>query len=201
MSCARLSQRGRSNAVDGRRCCPTVPVGAAQLVHKSLRLLPQRTEQRGRRLSRGVVGGGARQGTPPARRRHDQVQACHPRSSQDVRGEELLRPYAWAAAARVRQVRFRSRPNLSRKVEPEEYFPHIDRYLAAHPDCSRIFVATDQRQWLKILEQAYPGKIVSFSKWSLSDSDENRFRDDAPGPPEGSRSSSTCCCSRAAAMS
>lgn len=69
-------------------------------------------------------------------------------------------------------------PNLSRKVEPEEYFPHIDRYLAAHPDCERIFVATDQRQWLKTLEQAYPGKIASFSEWSLSDSDENRFRDD-----------------------
>lgn len=69
-------------------------------------------------------------------------------------------------------------PNLSRKVEPEEYFPHIDRYLAEHPECTRIFVATDQRQWLKTLEQAYPGKIISFSEWSLSDSDENRFRDD-----------------------
>ena len=69
-------------------------------------------------------------------------------------------------------------PNLSRKVEPEEYFPHIDRYLAEHPECSRIFVATDQRQWLKTLERAYPDKIISFSEWSLSDSDENRFRDD-----------------------
>ena len=76
-------------------------------------------------------------------------------------------------------------PNLSRKVEPEEYFPHIDRYLAAHPDCRRIFVATDQRQWLKTLEQAYPGKIVSFSEWSLSDSDENRFRDDGARAARG----------------
>ena len=66
-------------------------------------------------------------------------------------------------------------PNLSRKIEPEEYFPHIDRYLAEHPKCSRIFVATDQRQWLRKLEQAYPEKIVSFSEWSLSDGDENRF--------------------------
>jgi hypothetical protein len=69
-------------------------------------------------------------------------------------------------------------PNLSRKVEPEEYFPHIDRYLADHPKCERIFVATDQRQWLKTLEQAYPEKIVSFSEWSLSDSNKNSFRDD-----------------------
>ena len=70
-------------------------------------------------------------------------------------------------------------PNLSRKIEPEEYYPHIDRYLAANPDCQRIFVATDQRQWLKTLEQAYPDKIISFSEWSLSDSDQNRFYDDS----------------------
>ena len=68
-------------------------------------------------------------------------------------------------------------PNLSRKVEPEEYFPHIDRFLAEHPKCERIFVATDQRQWLKTLEQAYPRKIISFSEWSLSDTDENSFNE------------------------
>lgn len=68
-------------------------------------------------------------------------------------------------------------PNLSRKVVPEEYFPVIDRYLADHPDCEGIFVATDQRQWLKVLEEAYPGKIISYSEKSLSDSDANRFHD------------------------
>lgn len=67
--------------------------------------------------------------------------------------------------------------NLSRKVLPEEYVSHIDEYLATHPDGTRIFVATDQRQWLKVLEQAYPGKILSFSEKSLSDSNENRFHD------------------------
>ena len=56
-------------------------------------------------------------------------------------------------------------------------FPYIDRYLAAHPKCKRIFVATDQRQWLKIMETAYPDKIISFSQWSLSDSADNRFHD------------------------
>jgi hypothetical protein len=76
-------------------------------------------------------------------------------------------------------------PNLSRKVEPEEYSPHIDRYLAEHPKCSRIFVATDQRQWLNTLEQAYPGRIVSFSEWSLSDSDQNRFHDDGAKAARG----------------
>ncbi|MEZ5777645.1 MAG: hypothetical protein R3E44_04710 [Paracoccaceae bacterium] len=68
-------------------------------------------------------------------------------------------------------------PNLSRKVLPEEYFPHIDRYLAEHPKCTRIFVATDQRQWLKDMETAYPGKVISYSEISLSDTDENRFHD------------------------
>ncbi|WP_138935584.1 hypothetical protein [Roseovarius arcticus] len=70
---------------------------------------------------------------------------------------------------------FGTGPNLSRKVLPEEYFPQIDQYLAHNPGCTGIFVATDQRQWLKVLEEAYPGKILSFSQWSLSDSDENNF--------------------------
>jgi hypothetical protein len=70
---------------------------------------------------------------------------------------------------------FGTGPNLSRKVLPEEYYPHIDKYLAEHPKCKFIFVATDQRQWLKDLEAAYPGKILSFSEWSLSDSEENNF--------------------------
>lgn len=67
--------------------------------------------------------------------------------------------------------------NLSRKVLPEEYFPHIDRYLKDHPKCTKIFVATDQRQWLKVLQEAYPDKIVSFSQRSLGDGNENRFHD------------------------
>lgn len=70
---------------------------------------------------------------------------------------------------------FGTGPNLARKVLPEEYFSWIDRYLAEHPKCTHIFVATDQRQWLQELEEAYPGKILSFSEWSLSDSDENNF--------------------------
>lgn len=68
--------------------------------------------------------------------------------------------------------------NLSRKVTPEEYFPYIDQYLAEHLDCTRIFVATDQRQWLSVLEDTYPGQILSFSTWSLSGDSENNFHDD-----------------------
>ena len=68
-------------------------------------------------------------------------------------------------------------PNLSRKVLPEEYYPYIDKYLAEHPKCSAIFVATDQRQWLKDLEKAYPDKVISYAEISLSDTDENKFHD------------------------
>ncbi|MGJ8584735.1 MAG: hypothetical protein ACSHXD_11620 [Marinosulfonomonas sp.] len=68
-------------------------------------------------------------------------------------------------------------PNLARKVEPEEYFPHIDRYLSEHPKCKTIFVATDQRQWLKAVQARYPDLVVSFSEWSLGDTDDNKFHD------------------------
>jgi len=66
-------------------------------------------------------------------------------------------------------------PNLSRKIVPEEYFPHIDRYLSENPECDRIFVATDQRQWLKTVETAYPDHVISYAQLSLSESDDNMF--------------------------
>lgn len=66
-------------------------------------------------------------------------------------------------------------PNLSNKILPEMYFSHINKYLEEHPKCIRIFVATDQRQWLDVLKKAYPEKILSFSKMSLSESNENCF--------------------------
>lgn len=68
-------------------------------------------------------------------------------------------------------------PNLSRKITPEEYFPYIRDYLEKHPDCERIFVATDQRQWLKVLEAAFPDHIISYSEMSLSTSDQNMFNE------------------------
>jgi hypothetical protein len=72
---------------------------------------------------------------------------------------------------------FGAGPNLGRKIPPEEYFPHIDAYLTRHPACGRIFVATDQRQWLQAVERAYPDRVISYSDRSLSDSEANRFHD------------------------
>lgn len=68
-------------------------------------------------------------------------------------------------------------PNCSQKITPDMYYPHIDRYLREHPKCQRIFVATDQRQWLEELRKAYPDKVISVSERSLADSNENRFHD------------------------
>lgn len=70
---------------------------------------------------------------------------------------------------------FGSGPNLGRKVMPEEYFPLIDAYLESAPEGTKIFMATDQRQWLKIVQEAYPGKVLSFAEASLSDDDQNRI--------------------------
>lgn len=43
-------------------------------------------------------------------------------------------------------------------VSPGEYFGPIDRYLRAHPG-ARIFLATDQVQYLELMEARYPGIV------------------------------------------
>ena len=51
-------------------------------------------------------------------------------------------------------------PRLSRIVRPREYFPLIDRYTAKHGPC-RIFVATDQKQFVEEMRSRYGGRIIS----------------------------------------
>ena len=50
--------------------------------------------------------------------------------------------------------------NTWQKVEPEAYFPEVDRYLAVHPE-AKLFVATDQAQYLQSMEERYAGRILS----------------------------------------
>lgn len=50
--------------------------------------------------------------------------------------------------------------NTRQKVEPEAYFPEVDRYLAVHPE-AKLFVATDQAQYLQSMEERYAGRILS----------------------------------------
>jgi alpha-1,6-fucosyltransferase-like protein len=51
-------------------------------------------------------------------------------------------------------------PALRDIVPPEEYIPEIDAYLRDHPG-GRIFVATDQRQYIEFFREHY-GDIVLF---------------------------------------
>lgn len=44
-------------------------------------------------------------------------------------------------------------------VPPEVYVPEIDAYREAQPDC-KIFVATDQRQYLEFMRERYPTSVV-----------------------------------------
>ncbi len=54
----------------------------------------------------------------------------------------------------------RGAKNTRQKVKPEAYFPEVDRYLAIHPK-AKLFVATDQAQYLQSLEERYAGRILS----------------------------------------
>ncbi|WP_141699047.1 nodulation protein NodZ [Candidatus Thiosymbion oneisti] len=54
----------------------------------------------------------------------------------------------------------RGAKNTRQKVKPEAYFPEVDRYLAVHPK-AKLFVATDQAQYLQSLEERYAGRILS----------------------------------------
>jgi len=45
-------------------------------------------------------------------------------------------------------------------VSPAEYFTSIDAWIARQPDL-KIFVATDQIQYLDVMRNRYPGRVVS----------------------------------------
>ncbi len=50
-------------------------------------------------------------------------------------------------------------PRLMRIVHPVEYFPEIDRYIDANGDC-RIFLATDQQQFVEQVRDRYGDRLV-----------------------------------------
>ena len=54
----------------------------------------------------------------------------------------------------------KSSAKLMRIISPEQYYPYIDQYLAENAGC-RIFVATDQVQFLDQLRDRYGEKIIS----------------------------------------
>ena len=55
----------------------------------------------------------------------------------------------------------RSAPRLMRIVKPASYFKYIDEYTEKNGDC-KIFVATDQEQFLDEMRQRYGDRILSY---------------------------------------
>lgn len=55
----------------------------------------------------------------------------------------------------------RSHPNLMKVVPPAEYFLFIDDYLVKNPQ-AKIFMATDQRQFIEVVKERYPNKLVYY---------------------------------------
>ena len=62
---------------------------------------------------------------------------------------------------------------LMRIVPPEEYYPHIDKFLAEN-EGGKVFVATDQRQFLDQMREHYGDKIIAYTA-IRSDSTQNPF--------------------------
>lgn len=54
-----------------------------------------------------------------------------------------------------------SLPGLMRVIPPSEYFPYIDKYIAENEAC-RIFVATDQKQFLNEVAARYGDRVISY---------------------------------------
>ena len=52
-------------------------------------------------------------------------------------------------------------PELMRIIKPREYFPYIDEYIRKHSNC-KIFVATEQQQFLRQMTSRYGERILSY---------------------------------------
>ncbi len=64
--------------------------------------------------------------------------------------------------------------HLSKIIPPAKYFPHIDEFIQKQPD-AKIFLATDQAQFVEQMRAKYPGRILTQST-ILSDSQVNTFQ-------------------------
>lgn len=63
---------------------------------------------------------------------------------------------------------------ISKIIYPKQYFPHIDAYVREHPG-SKIFLATDQAQFVEEMQAQYPGRILTQST-IFSSSQVNSFQ-------------------------
>ena len=58
---------------------------------------------------------------------------------------------------KVRQAK-----RIEKIITPGKYFPHIDSFLRQHPD-AKIFLATDQDQYVEQMMEKYPGRVLTQS--------------------------------------
>lgn len=68
----------------------------------------------------------------------------------------------------------RESKRIERIIPPQEYFSHIDAFISQFPD-SKIFLATDQVQYVEQMQRKYPGRVLTQST-ILSDSKVNSFQ-------------------------
>lgn len=67
-----------------------------------------------------------------------------------------------------------SHPQINRKVKPKEYYPFIDKYISHNKGC-KIFLATDQIQYVDILRKRYGDRVLAYGA-TRSDGVVNPFQ-------------------------
>jgi len=70
--------------------------------------------------------------------------------------------------------RYVAQEKLVRKILPDEYFPYVDKYLCVHVK-AKLFVATDQKQYLASFIERYVDRIITSSALRTQ-GDEPLFR-------------------------
>ncbi len=73
---------------------------------------------------------------------------------------------------------------LARIVPPEEYWAIADEFIEAYPDC-KIFVATDQQQYLEAFRQRYPDRVLSYGDTRSSTSQNSMHAHDGKNYQKG----------------
>lgn len=89
----------------------------------------------------------------------DMVDRFH---SECMSGEKVLGIHVRGTDKEVDQKgrRYEAEESHVRKIEPSEYFPYVDEYLSCNPR-AKIFIATDQQQYLDQFIEKYGQKIIT----------------------------------------
>jgi len=75
-------------------------------------------------------------------------------------------------------------PYMARIVPPEEYWPIVDEFIENYPNC-KIFVATDQQQFLETFREQYPDRVLSYGDTRSSTSQNSMHAQDGRNYKKG----------------